>query len=189
MSERDRNPRWETPGTDPALHPNRDPLGSLAEGLGGIVDEARQLVTDLGLRPYRVFAVRVRWTGGAVGRGEPRAVSEIEFLPTPEIVDTSSLRGEQRSGGLVERGTLQIRKLSPRYTEDEIRGMFGCAGLHAGEQVWIETRIDARDGSTERRRFVVDGAPFRDAFGFQWKARLIRQDEDRTRSGRVPDGT
>lgn len=181
------NPRIETPNDDPALHPNERPGCSFAERTNALVDHARQLVVDLGLRPYRVHSVRVRWTGGQIGRGEPKVIEEREFLPTPELREPS-VRSEERSGGLVERGTLQLIRISPRYTEDEVRGLCQCGSLPKGEQGWIEVRVDARDGKTERRRFVVSGMPFRKADAFEWRANLVRQDEDRDRDGRPPNG-
>ncbi len=40
-----------------------------AECLIGIVDESRQLLTDFGLRPYRVFLVWIGWTADEDGDG------------------------------------------------------------------------------------------------------------------------
>lgn len=181
------NPRPETPEIDPALGPVCDPGGSLVESLGKTVDDLRQIATDLGLRPYRVFSVLVRWTGGGVGRGEAVVVREQEFLPTPKLVDMAPVRGEVRTGGLVERGTVRLRQISPRYTEDEVRTLTHVGPLGPGEQGWVEVRVDDRDGSTRRRRFVVVGVPFRDAGAFEWRADLLRQDVDRDRAGRVHD--
>lgn len=176
------NPRIETANDDPAVGPARAPGSTLVEQLGKTVDDLRQLYTDFGLRPYRVFSVVTRWSGGAPGRGDEALVSETELLPTP-VVKVDGLRGELTSGGLTERGTTRLSELSPRYTEDEIRQLFHCEPLPDGLQGWIEIRIDARDGSTERRRFVTRGVPERDAERFQWRSVLIRQDSARTRSG------
>lgn len=175
------------PGDDSGARPLADPCLSLVESLGETVDSLRQLYTDFGLRPYRVHSVVYEWSGGDVGRGLPRVISDEELLPTPRVVDTSGVAGELRSAGLVERGSVRLEQISPRYTEDQVRVLFFALPLPPGRQGFIEVRIDARDGSTERRRFIVRGIPFRDADGFQWRATLLRQDEDRTRSG-LPAG-
>ena len=174
-----------TPNLDPSLGPDESACGSLASELAGIVDDARQIVTDLGLSPYRAFIVQVRWSGGAVGRGTASVVSQLELLPTPQLYETSGVRGEQRSGGEVERGTLELRRISARYTEDQLHGLF-CCGDHAppkSDQVFVEVRVAAGT----RRRFTVTGMPYLHARGFEWRVRLLRQDEDRDRAGSVPD--
>lgn len=178
------NPRLQQPNSPGArLYPNANPSCSMVESLGGIVDAARQIATDLGARPYRIFSVVCEWSGGDVGRGVPRIVSEIELLPTPKLNETSGIQGSPRSGGLAERGSVRLTEISPRYTEDQVRGLFHCDAPRRGQEVWIEARVDARDGSTERRRFTVSGVPYRDADRFQWVAVLLRQDQDRTRAG------
>lgn len=178
------NPRLVLPGAPGSgVGPLPRPSASLVEVFGPTVDLLRQLYTDFGLRPYRIFSVVVRWSGLEPGRGTPRVISELELLPTPRLIDTSGVQGVVRSGGLVERGSVRLDQISPRYTEDQVRALFFLEPLPATDQGWIEARIDARDGVTERRRFIVSGIPFRDADGFQWRANLLRQDEDRSRAG------
>ena len=69
------NPRPVPPDRDPSLHPNPMPSLSLVESLGYVADDLRQIYTNLGARPYRINAVVVRWTGGAIGRGKQEVVS------------------------------------------------------------------------------------------------------------------
>lgn len=167
--------------------PNPAPERSLVEDMHGVVNDARQMLTDFGLRPYRVFSVKVRWTGGAVGRGEPVVIEEREFLPTPEV-SVRPVRRDLRAGGAVERGRTTLRQINPDLTEDEIRGLCHCGAQHAtGVQGFVEVRIDERDGSTVRRRFTVASAPAREAGAFQWVVDLEKQDENRTRAGAVPN--
>lgn len=181
-----------TPGTK--LHP----IGScsLVESLGSVVDDVRQIATDLGVRPYRVFSIVCFWSGGEVGRGTPSVIHETEFLPTPKLMETSGVRGSPRSGGVAERGDATLRQVSPRYTEDQVRALCGTGaatdaqgqpiGVPPGAkniEIWIEVRVDSRDGDTQRRRFIVVGQPFRDAEKFEWRVTLMRQDQDRSRAG------
>lgn len=183
------NPRARTPDRDTRLHPNRAPGRSLVESLGGVVDDLRQLATDFGLRPYRVFSVVVKWTGGSSGRGDAVVASERELLPTPKLVDTTGLRGEASPAGAFNRGSIRLREVSPRYTEDDVRALFHTQPLPADTDGFIEVRIDSRDGITERRRFVVRSVPFRDAQRFEWVVPLESQQGDRSRSGEVSDDT
>ncbi len=179
-----RNPRPETPNTDPSLHPLVTPARSLVEDLGETADEMRQLYTDFGMRPYRVFSIVVKWTGGDVGRGEQQVISETEFLPTP-LVDMSRLNAALKSGGRVENGNVRLRELSPRYTEEQITELFHRNPLPKGLQSFVEVREDARDGNTKRRRFQVTGVPERRADEFQWTVELVSAYPDRNRDGTI----
>jgi hypothetical protein len=182
------NPRGpDQPAFDPELHPLADPERSLVESLGGIVDDIRQINTDLGARPYRVFSVTLKWSGGEIGRGDAEVVSETEFLPTPDLSSINSVRRSLLSGGNVERGGLALYEISPRYTEDQLDALcYGdreCRG--PAFQTFIEVSIDRRDGDrTKRRRFTIAAVPYRDAKRFQWTVDLTKQDGDRK-----PDGT
>lgn len=179
------NPRGANqPSVDPDLHPLQDPGGSLVESLGAVADDLRQIATDLGLRPYRVFSVTYRWTGGAPGMGEAQVVSQQELLPTPKL-GLDGVGKELRAGGLVERGTVTLTQVSPRYTEQQIGSLF-ADGRQLGRefQTFVEVVMDRRDGDGQpRRRFVVAGVPSRDPDSFQWVVRLLRQDAQR-----LPDG-
>lgn len=181
------NPRPETPNNDPDLRPVQQPSRTLVEDLGGTVDEMRQLYADFGLRPYRVFSVVVRWTGGATGRGDAVVESEVELLPTPRLVDMGPVRGVSTPAGRTEKGGVQLREISPRYTEDDIRTLFHTQPLPQDRDGFLEVRVDCRDGSTTRRRFIVSGVPFRDAEKFEWRTRLLKQDANRSRAGKVQD--
>ena len=182
MTEEQRNPRAVQPNTDGALHQNPVPELSLVESLGPTVDGLRQIFTDVGMRPYRVFSVVVRFSGGEPGRGREEVASETELLPTPKL-DVRPVTTVILSGGRVERGGARLSEVSPRYTEDDIRALFRVKPLPAGHVGYIESRIDGRDGVTQRRRFAVKGAPFRDAENFQWIVQLGSEDGERSRDG------
>lgn len=182
MKYGDGNPRANQPNDDPRLHPNPAPDRSLVETLGGVADDLRQLYTDFGLRPYRMFSVVYRWTGGEVGRGEPLVISTEEFLPTPNV-SPRGVRGALREAGLVERGDVTVTQISPRYTEDQVRTLFHCLPLPPGLEGFIEVTVDSRDGESPRRRFTVIGVPARDADRFEWVATMTRQDASRLRDG------
>lgn len=177
------NPRPITPDTDPALEPNPAPEASLVEDMGELVDDLRQMYTDFGLRPYRLFSIVTNWTGGAKGRGDQVIKTETELLPTPLITNVDSLRGDLKSGGNTERGGVRVSEISPRFTEDDIREIFHLQPLPAGHEAFLEMRVDGRDGNTIRRRFTIQGAPWRRADRFDWTIRLLEQDPMRSRRG------
>lgn len=175
------NPRPVTPERDTTLHRNPRPACSLVESFGDLVDDMRQLEVDMGLRFYEVFSVVVRWSGGERDRGTATVISERPFLPVPVVDGLGNGRRDLRAAGKVSRGEIWLRKLSPRYTEDDIVLLFPRE-LRADEEHFIEVRGDSRDGSTVRRRYHIVGEPERKAF--EWQVRLVKQDEDRTRGGR-----
>lgn len=167
-------------------HPNPAPERSLFEEMGDVVDDMRQLQTDLGARPYRVFAVVVKWSGGEKGRGDPVVVSDRELLPTP-LVRLRGIRTELKSAGKTERGYTEISELSPSYTEDELQQSFHVkqdADKDEAFEQFYEVQQDKRDGRKPvRRRFVLRGPPERDVDNHQWIIRVSSQDADRSRSG------
>lgn len=179
-----RNPRPVTPNTDPSLaDAGFVPGDSLAERLGPMVDRLRTLHTTTGVRPYRMFSVVARWTGGEEGRGVEEVVRETEFLPRP-FVDVRPLRSETTPAGRKDRGMVRIRELSPRYTEDEIRELVDPATDHRkGEFSFVELRIDSRDGVTERRRLTIADVPWRSGDGFEWVVDAYIQQRPRSRTG------
>ena len=181
-----RNPRPVPPDRDLGLRANPAPQRSLVEELGEVADDLRQLNTDLGMRPYRVFSVLVEWSGTARGRGKPTTVREVELLPTP-LVDFRPLGKASTSGGKTDRGTARLREISPRYTEEDIESLFRQpAG--ASSETFLEVRYDARGGRDPvRRRFVVKDVPHHEAENFQWVCTIVAQDQPRRRDGTVRD--
>lgn len=177
----DQNPRGQTPAAyDSRLSEPLVPSTSLVEDLGEIVDDIRQIATDLGARPYTVHVVRVRWSGGQVGRGEPTVVSETSMLPTPKVAEVGALDRATDAAGIVERGDVILTGVSPRYTEDELEAMFATGD---GDEVFVEVRVDRRDGTTKPRRFALARAPERRPTMADWRLLLRRHSGDRERTG------
>lgn len=181
------NPRALLPDEDSNVGANQNPAASLVECMADVVDDARQLNTDIGVRPYRVFSVVIRWSGGQVGRGEPTVIQEREFLPTPKVSWTPDrLYSENMSGGILERGDVTLTEVSPRLTEDDIRQMVTFENLSTDCEAFVEIAMDRRDGpNVKRRRFSVKGVPFRRGDKFDWLVRLTSQDSDRNRDRSV----
>jgi hypothetical protein len=179
------NPR----GPTPSLYEERElmaPARSLVEGLAEVVDDIREIASDLGARPYTYHSVTVQWSGGEVGRGEPTVVRDVPITPTPETRE-GGIDSPLEAGGIVERGDIVLTGVSPRLTEDEIHELFGDGPQDAGCETFVEQRIDGRDGETKRRRFVLARVPERRPTRCDWRLSLRKADGNRARSG-VADG-
>ena len=170
--------------------PNLAPQLSLVEEQSQLVDEMRQMQTDAGLRPYRVFSVIVEWDSGELYRGKQRVVGEKEFLPTP-LVDLRPMYTNMREAGVFEHGDIVLREVSPSLTEAQVGELFfNGAKLPPGQQGYIEVRHDARKGNEPpRRRFTVRGVPWHDAERFQWIATLSDEEPDRLPNGDIVEKT
>jgi hypothetical protein len=126
-----------------------------------------------------------RWSGGADGLGDLELVSELEFLPTPRV-DLTPLRSEIKSAGEVTRGSVELSEISPRYTERQIQVALIDRALEPGEVAFVEVRVDARDGSSVRRRITIADVPWRDPDRFSWRVTGYIQEQARSVSGALP---
>lgn len=180
------NPRPIPPDRDHRYREPRAPERSLTEAMQPVVDMARQIQADFGQRPYTVHSVVLKWMGGARNKGEAVCCSDTPIVPTP-MIDLRPVQRTTTPAGTTERGIVTMSEISAGYTEDDILALFHKQPLDPALEGFIEVRHDRRDGNTKRRRFVVIGTPWHDAEGFQWKARLISQDGDRSRSGKPSD--
>lgn len=158
---------------------------SLGQRLVPVVDNARDLLTRFGLRPYRVKIIRVRFAGPRRGMGPEAVVHELELLPTPKVVDMSSLVEVVTAVGVNEQGSVQLQKISGRYTEEQLVGV-GPDGAQVApnETVYYEIEFFRRDGlPSEKRRFVRDVVPTYNATSVEWMVTLVNVLEKRGRDG------
>lgn len=180
------NPRPITPDACPMPY---DPsASSLVESLGAVADDLRQIASDLGARPYRLFSVIQRWSGGAVGRGYASIVSRREILPRPKV-NVNPAQTEYTAGGRQTRGHVRVTELSPRLTADDIFGIFGTQPLAGGRESYLELTIDSRDGRSQRWRLTPADVPQRDAENFQWTVDLYYASNSPTRDGELVEAT
>lgn len=162
-----------------------DTIRSLREGefqntlvgqVGCCVDQIRQINTDMGLRPYHVYIVKLQWTGRQRGDGVLTELERTELLPVPKVADLSNVQLQLQPIGLDEVGTLQISEISARYNEFQLRGL-GPAGEELGknqEFMW-EVSWARDDGTTPiRRRFHPQTLPTYNPGMFQWSVTLVR---------------
>lgn len=146
-----------------------------------VVDAARDIRTQLGLKPYRVSLVRMKWSGGRRGIGEPLVVDTFEILPTPDATDLSSLADIVQTIGREEQGSIMLTKISGRYTEDQLRG-FDRDGTTIGADENVFWEIEFILGG-ERRRFVNSSPPSYNPKTFEWTMKLEKAIENRDRDG------
>lgn len=147
------------------------------------VDCIRDLNACLGARIHDVRLVRTRWSGGVRGRGVEEVISDEPILPAPLVRDLSGVRSYQSGVGAIERGSVVVSEISLRYTEDELQGNYpGGAPIPPNENFYWEV---VNISSGERRRFLPDGPPTPDPLKFEYRIRLTRAQENRSRSGEV----
>lgn len=158
---------------------------SIGQRLIPVVDRVRDKLTKFGMRPYRVRIVRTRSAGPRRGMGPETVVHEMELLPTPKVVDLSSLTEMVTPIGVNEEGSVMLQKVSGRYTEETLLGV-GPDGneVAPNETVYYEVEYFRRDGRpSEKRRFVRSSAPNWLPGSVEWNIMLVSAVENRQRDG------
>jgi hypothetical protein len=154
-------------------------MSTLVDQLIPTVDNLRQLHTVLGTRPYHVWRVKTKWSGGFRGEGEETVIEELEITPPPKIEGIESLEEVLFPTGRAETGNVELSEVSLRYQENEIAWGFGYNSIPQDEDWFYEVRWD----NGQRRRFYPNSAPQIDLKTFGWRVKLGRQYQDRTPEG------
>jgi hypothetical protein len=170
------------------LRPN-EAATTFAAQMTPIVDELRQLATDFGIRPYRVFLVHIQWSGTRLGEGTPTEISRRELLPTPRVRDLGSTNEVLRSVGLAESGSLFVDQISAKYAEDDLMGRtpdlqdpaMPRTSTRNVDFFWEVQEFRPGQPPAVPRRYVPANAPTLKKDGFQWAVSLAKQDFDRSR--------
>lgn len=173
----------ETPAIGGALH--REPQGArnLCVALGPSIDRIRQIATDLGVRPYRVWLVHIKWPGKK-GLGFPQVISKREILPTPRVRDMASTGLSLSAYGLTEVGGLTVDQISAKYSEDDLRGrtpdMVDTVDPRTNDS-HVEFYYEVQESRPttpppQPRRYVVNGVPSLNRNGMHWIVSLTKQD-------------
>lgn len=177
------NPRGPTPPLYDGGLGESQGTGTLVQSLEDDIDDIRQVATDLGARPHTYHSVTITWSGGEIGRGEPTVTRDVAIVPTPRTQAVGWLDRTTEAGGTTERGDIVLTGISPRFTEDEIDELFGTVELEAGVETFVEQRIDQRDGTTRRRRFMLAKTPERRPTNLDWRVTLRKADGNRLTNG------
>ncbi len=181
-----------------ALEPDRARRTLLARLAGtperpGVIDKARQIATNLGARPYRVFLVWTRWTGERRGEGQEGELARFELLPTPKVEDMTSVAMNPYSAGKIPVGAVRVSEVSAgRHSEDVLRGLV-IPPLYEPradeDDFFYEVMEDGRNTNApvERKRFRLMAGPHLSSCCTQYSFVLDRSAKDETRAG-VPQG-
>ena len=163
---------------------------TLAVRLGPVVDRARQIAANLGVRTHRVWLTHVEWPSSRRGVGEPLVTSRREILPAPRVrVSTSFIL---RAIGNTEDGTIFIDKISARYSEGDLTGRtpdladpaMPATGARNHEFFWEVQETRPTEPQPAIRRYIPTVVPeLRQPGG--WSLTLNKQDYNRM-PGAVP---
>jgi len=169
---------------------------SLANRLGTRVDRLRQIATNLGIRPYRVFLVWEKYSGEERGVGDPIVVARHEILPTPKVSGIDSVARNPFGAGMLPVGSIRLDRVSTSMTRDELCGLM-IPGRHEDHipepySFYYEVIEDGRgDPCPLRDKYRLAATPMRQAGRVSWVVVLERESEDNQRNGssRYGDGT
>jgi len=159
--------------------------GTLARSLVPLADNLRDLLSQFGLRVYKVSVIRVRWSGGERGVGVPEVVSVKILQPTPKISTLESIDEIIQPIGQHEEGGIKLSKISGTYTEEDLLGQSKRGEeIPEDQEVFYEVEYPRVDGGpSEKRRFYPKSVPTYYPGKLSWEVRLERQHKDRDRDG------
>jgi hypothetical protein len=184
----------------PNLNPRAHPLTpdqakrTLAQRLGTLGDNLRQLATNFGVRPYRCFLVWTHWGGAERGEGMEREVKRIEVLPTPRVTSLDNLSFSFFHAGTLPVGSVRVDRISVvRFSYDILTGKMVPTPHedHIPEpyDFFWEIIEDGRgDNPALRSKFRVMSYPVRRAGKLDWTLMLERVSEDNNRYGQSQIG-
>lgn len=98
------------------------------------IQAARQVLTDAGLRPYRVFWIREIWSGAQVGVGTVR-YEFTELAPAPRVRFVSH-REEMTAGGRRLEGDAVLDRFPESLTREQLRGLDPDGTRRAVNERW-----------------------------------------------------
>lgn len=190
MVESDSGSPLPTLGVMPrikALQPS-EAKRTLVNRFGPRVDRLRQLATKFGLRPYRVFMVWSRFSGGEEGAGEKVILRREEIVPTPKVEGLDSTRFVMSHPGVIPEGTARLSQISIQYTSDHLRGLWIPEQhedrIEPGYAFEYEIVEDGRgDSQPVRCLYRLSSQPERQAGKVGWVLTLERVSGDLERNG------
>jgi hypothetical protein len=169
-----------------------------------LADSIRQIATNLGARPHRVFLNWTQWTGEERGDGNEILLLRREVLPTPRVDNLDAVTFSVFHAGTIPAGSVKVTEISlATFTEDQLRGLDSTdpatgkqvvptaavnldgGGLLEPYDFFFEVVEDGRgDPKPERMRYRLLSKPFRRATKLDWLIMLERSSQDRTRGDR-----
>jgi len=172
----------------------KEARGSLANRLGKVVDRARQIDVRLGIRPYQVFLVWVKWDGESRGDGVQTVICRHPLTPTPVVSDLTAMQKRPYSVGVTLDGNIRVTEVSTSYTLEVLSGWTlpdkGEDQVPQPFDFFYEVVEDGRHcDPAERKRFRLATAPFLDAPNQQWILSLQKESGDMGRDGKPVNKT
>jgi hypothetical protein len=183
---------------------------SLANRLGRVADNVRQIATRLGTRPYRVWLHWIRWSGAERGEGFACSIAKVEILPTPKVDTLDSVSFSIFHAGTIPSGSVRVSEISVQYfNEDHLRGLLipdlewteahgplpavsDRAGTNGGticqpfEFFWEVVEDGRNNRAPEKKAFRLLSNPMLQSERAQWTAMLERISPDELRFGESP---
>lgn len=133
---------------------------NLVDSLLGLADNLRgSLNSAFGVRQWRVYVVRRRWSGDERGDGSPSVVSSLLLDPDPEVLfeGTGAYAYEMQSLGKDTDGGALLREVSLTYTEGQLIG----DPCERSEEHFFKL-VDAHGQGHKPRFFVLSRPPIAD---------------------------
>jgi len=161
---------------------------NLIANLSKVADNIRGVAGAVGLRPYTVSIIKVRWTGGRRGDGVPEVIDTLMLDPTPLVSSISDLDQRLESYGLATMGIVQVSEISLRYDEDVLLGN-DEDGTPPADDVEVFYEIALRtslQGDPVLRRFTPVSTPAYDPGNLQYSIRLTAARGGRDRYTGLP---
>lgn len=155
----------------------------------GLADKLRQLGTKFGIRSKRVFLVWTQFSGNERGEGDEEIVKRLEILPTPKVIDLTSVSLNPFSAGKYPVGSIRVTEISLTLTQDDLAG---TKGPWADQQTtvpedwdffWLVQEDGRGDNPPAETRYRLAATPNRKEGNVCWEVVLERTAEDLTRSG------
>lgn len=163
---------------------------TLAARFAPLADRMRQLNTNMGVRPYRVWLVWTKFGGDERGAGTERVVRRKEILPTPKVVELDVTFASYAAGTAGD-GDLKLEEVSAQFRYDELRGTPCPTGdeetVEQPYDFYYEVQLDDRQEGpghpNQRNRYRLKGQPWLRPGMVMWSLILENASADAQRDG------
>lgn len=120
-----------------------------------VIDGLREdLHPPFGVRAYRAFTVRRRWSGRLVGEGAA-ADAVVELRPQPLVAVWDGLRYSLEPCGLSVAGQVRLTEVSLTYTQAELDG----GGALGRNEQWLIRLDEAHGQASKSRLYTLERPP------------------------------
>jgi hypothetical protein len=110
---------------------------TLAADLLSVLEDARGIAGELGLRPVRVYVVTRNWSGTMPGEGAC-SDSETEILVARQSPKVRTLSGEAIAVNQLPEGTISIGPITPSHTTGGTSLALATGMLDTAQERWLK---------------------------------------------------